>query len=50
MPAAVEHALIRKALMKGWGKIKEGKTILTRRGRAFVYGTLHNKFHWTRGE
>lgn len=50
MPAAIEHALIREALRKGWAKVKEGKTILTKRGRAFVYGTLLHKFGWKPGK
>lgn len=40
MPKALEDKLIRTAKARGWGRKKKGKTILTERGRAYVYGTM----------
>lgn len=40
MPAALERRLKRQARKKGFAKKKAGGSILTERGRAYVYGTL----------
>jgi len=44
MPEEMERRLIREARERGWYKKKEskrkGKTILTERGRRYVYGAM----------
>ncbi len=40
MPKALEDQLIRTAKARGWTTKKKGKSILTERGRAYVYGGL----------
>jgi hypothetical protein len=48
MPKAMEQALIKQAKKKGWwGKKKKG---LTKRGRAYVYGTMRKSGWKPKGE
>jgi len=45
MPKEIERKLIEYAKKKGWVKVVKGKTVLTERGRRYVYGTLR-KLGW----
>jgi len=45
MPVEIERKLIEYAKKKGWVKVVNGRTILTEKGRRYVYGTLR-KLGW----
>lgn len=45
MPEEAERKLKATARKRGWTTKKKGKTILTERGRKYVYGTLR-KLGW----
>jgi hypothetical protein len=40
MPVALERRLKREAIEKGFKTKEQGHTVLSRRGEAYVYGTL----------